>query len=82
MISRSVVRGRNFTKRSSFFTIGLRRRGFVPKGQPEISPAQRAGMIATNKIRPEGTVEVFAPFHCPLRDKFILSTNTSHFVAG
>jgi hypothetical protein len=39
-------------------------------------------MIATNKIRPEGTVEDFAPFHCPLRDKFILSTNNSHFVAG
>jgi hypothetical protein len=39
-------------------------------------------MIATNKIHPEGTVEDFAPFHCSLRDKFILSTNTSHFVAG
>jgi hypothetical protein len=34
MISRNGVRGRNFTKRSSFFTKGLRLAGFVPKGQP------------------------------------------------
>jgi hypothetical protein len=30
---------------------------FVPKGQLEISPAQRAGFASQNIIRPEGTAE-------------------------
>jgi len=40
----------------------------VPEGQPEISPAQRAGFTVQNKIRPEGTVEVQRSFPSSLQD--------------
>ena len=42
----------------------------VPAGQPEISPAQRAGFRIPIGIRPGGTAEPRASFPRPFRTKF------------
>ena len=53
MISRKVVCGRNFMKRSSFFTSGLRR-WLRPKGTTENSPAFQRRVRLTKNITSTG----------------------------